>query len=60
MAHNTVYKAINGTLQDILNNTLIFGGTTVLLSGDFRKLLPVVNGGTRAQIVKASVKISYV
>ena len=54
-----MYEAINGILQEILNNTLIFGGILVLLCGDFRQLLPVVKGGTTAQIVKASIKRSY-
>ena len=59
MAHKTMYEAMNGTFHDILNNTLTFGGIPVLLCGDFRQLLPVVKSGTRAQIVKASIKRSY-
>ena len=41
MAHKIMYEAINGTLQDILNNTLIVGGIPLLLCSDFRQLLPV-------------------
>ncbi|GFV27686.1 ATP-dependent DNA helicase [Trichonephila clavipes] len=35
------------------------GGLTVLLSGDFRQILPVVLRGTRADIVKACLKTSF-
>ncbi|GFU67561.1 ATP-dependent DNA helicase [Trichonephila clavipes] len=35
------------------------GGLTVLLSGDFRQTLPVVLRGTRADIVKACLKTSF-
>ena len=59
MAHKTVYEAMDGTFQDILQNNMPFGGIPVLLCGDFRQLLPVVKSGTQAQIVKASIKKSY-
>ncbi|XP_060855642.1 ATP-dependent DNA helicase PIF6-like [Metopolophium dirhodum] len=35
------------------------GGCTVLFSGDFRQILPVVTRGTRADEVNASLKRSY-
>jgi ATP-dependent DNA helicase PIF1 len=36
-----------------------FGGKVVLLSGDFRQILPVVKRGSRAQIVGSCIKKSY-
>ena len=32
---------------------------TVILGGDFRQILPVINKGRREQIVNASIKRSY-
>jgi hypothetical protein len=34
---------------------LPFGGKTIVFSGDFRQVLPVVRKGSRAQIVGASL-----
>ncbi|WVZ75282.1 hypothetical protein U9M48_023354 [Paspalum notatum var. saurae] len=38
---------------------LPFGGKNVVFGGDFRQVLPVVPKGTRAQIVAASLRKSY-
>ena len=38
---------------------LPFDGKTVVLDGDFRQVLPVVRKGSRAQIVGASLRRSY-
>jgi len=35
------------------------GGCTVLFSGDFRQILPVIARGTRANEVNASLNRSY-
>jgi ATP-dependent DNA helicase PIF1 len=37
----------------------VFGGKTVLLGGDFRQVMPVVEGGTRLDTVDASITNSY-
>lgn len=34
MSHRFSVEALNLTLQDLMNNTLLMGGKTVLLSGD--------------------------
>jgi hypothetical protein len=39
MAHKHSFKALNKTLKDIKNNVKLFGGTLLLLSGDFRQTL---------------------
>nr|XP_051215882.1 uncharacterized protein LOC127333537 [Lolium perenne] len=38
---------------------LPFGGKTVVFGGDFRQVLPVVRKGSRAQIIDASLRRSY-
>ncbi|KAG5227547.1 ATP-dependent DNA helicase [Salix suchowensis] len=37
---------------------LPFGGKTILLGGDFRQILPVIPGGTKEQIINASLTSS--
>ena len=58
MAHKCNLEALNRSLQDIRNNTDLMGGVTVLLAGDFRQTLPVVQRGTRADEVNACLKSS--
>lgn len=38
---------------------LPFGGKVVVLGGDFRQILPVVNKGSRQDIILAAVNLSY-
>jgi ATP-dependent DNA helicase PIF1 len=53
-------KALDNSLGDIMGRShLPFGGKTVVLGGDFRQVLPVVWKGSRAQIVGASLRRSY-
>ena len=59
MARKEVYEAVDRSFQDIRGNNLPFGGITVLLSGDWRQILPVVRHGGRADIVAACLKKSY-
>jgi hypothetical protein len=40
--HKYVISAVNRTLQDLAGNPLPFGGKTVVFSGDFCQILPVV------------------
>ncbi|XP_064637877.1 uncharacterized protein LOC135494057 [Lineus longissimus] len=58
MGHRRVYEAVNRTLQDIRNSDKPFGGITVVLSGDWRQILPIVRRGSRADIVNACLKSS--
>ena len=59
MAHRRAFEALDRTLQDIRSSDDIFGGVTVLISGDFRQTLPVVPRGTPADEVSACLKSSY-
>jgi hypothetical protein len=45
MIAESVADTVDRTLQDIMNDTRPFGGTTVMFTGDFKQLLPVVRGG---------------
>ncbi|TVU21884.1 hypothetical protein EJB05_31555, partial [Eragrostis curvula] len=45
--------------MDSSNFNRVFGGKTVLLGGDFRQVLPVVEGGSRLDTIDASITNSY-
>ncbi|KAD0066211.1 hypothetical protein E3N88_44838 [Mikania micrantha] len=65
MVHKHGFEAFDRTLKDIFssdastNSNLPFGGKTIVFGGDFRQILPVVSGGTRQDIVNASLSSSY-
>lgn len=59
MANKKAIEAVDKTLQDLRNDQNRMGGITFLFSGDFRQTLPVINRGTRADEVNASLKRSY-
>src|SRR6202167_3833817 len=58
MQHKFAVEALDRTLQDVLGNKKPFGGITVLFGGDFRQTLPVVQRGSRHQILDASLRNS--
>ncbi|XP_075125698.1 uncharacterized protein LOC142198565 [Leptodactylus fuscus] len=58
MSHKHAVEALNRTLQDIRNNKKIMGGVVVLLAGDFRQTLPVIERGTPADEMNACIKAS--
>ncbi|XP_039690648.1 ATP-dependent DNA helicase PIF1-like [Medicago truncatula] len=66
MMHRWCFEAVDRSLRDImskndpLNALKPFGGMTVVLGGDFRQILHVVRGGTRPDIVDASVNSSKI
>lgn len=65
MNHRHCFEALDKSLSDILshlndsNNNIPFGGKPFLLGGDFRQILPVIPGGTREEIIDASLNSSY-
>nr|XP_043611506.1 uncharacterized protein LOC122583138 [Erigeron canadensis] len=65
MTNKHCFEALDRTLRDILKSTnpqsthIPFGGKVVVFGGDFRQILPVVQQGTRQDIVNASLKSSY-
>ncbi|PKA47985.1 ATP-dependent DNA helicase PIF1 [Apostasia shenzhenica] len=42
MARKCYIKALHKTLQDIIESEIRFGGKTIVLGGDFRQILPVI------------------
>lgn len=65
MAHKYCFHTVDKLLRDIMKkvNPLLanvpFGGKKFIIGGDFRQCLPVVLRGTRADIINASIKSSY-
>ena len=59
MLHRKHLEALDRTLQDLKNNSKLMGGTTVVLAGDFRQILPVITRGTKADELKACLKSSF-
>lgn len=58
MAHKHSLEALNRTLKDLRGNDRLFGGTLLLLSGDFRQTLPVIPCSTYADEINACLKSS--
>lgn len=52
MAHRKCFEALDRTLRDVLSERdssladVPFGGKIVVLGGDLRQILPVIEGGT--------------
>ncbi|XP_052164729.1 uncharacterized protein LOC127781722 [Oryza glaberrima] len=59
MTKRQAVETLDRSLQDIMDNTLPFGGKVIVFGGDFRQVLPVVTRGTRAQITDATLQRSY-
>ena len=58
MTHKAAFESVDRTLRDLRNRGLLMGGVTVVLSGDFRQCLPVVQRGTAADELRACLKAS--
>jgi hypothetical protein len=63
MNNRCCFEALDCSLHDILindnelPNDKLFGGKSILLGGDFKQILPVIPGGTKKDIVYASLCI---
>lgn len=66
MTHRFVFESVDRTFRDILTkvnpnaHSMLFGGLTVLLGGDFRQVLPVIPKKGREDIVGASLCKSHI
>ena len=60
MSHKQALEALNRTLQDLQHNELLMGGLLLVLAGDFRQTLPIIERGTRADEISACLKSSKV
>ncbi|GFV91767.1 ATP-dependent DNA helicase [Trichonephila clavipes] len=58
MSHKRAIEALDRCLQDIQNNRKLMGGVVVLLAGDFRQTLPVIERGTAADEMNENVLIN--
>lgn len=61
MQHRYAFECLDRSLRDIMKSVssekflMPFGGITILLGGDFRQILPVINMGSRPEIVAACI-----
>ncbi|KAI3854788.1 hypothetical protein MKX03_015873 [Papaver bracteatum] len=62
MIHRNALEAVQRALADLMmeanNGKLLFGKKTLVLGGDFRQILPVIEEGTREDVVNASISRS--
>ena len=61
MLDRLLYEAIDNTIEDFVaeeHNEKKFGGKIILISGDFRQLLPVIKKANRSTIVNQTIKKS--
>ena len=60
IGHKHVYETIDRSFQNLMENDLPYGGKIILHSGDWKQILPVLQGGSRADIVEATLKCSKI
>ncbi|XP_076882559.1 uncharacterized protein LOC143531055 [Bidens hawaiensis] len=60
MTHKHVFQALDISCKDVLKSKSLFGGKVVVFGGDFRQILPVIQKGSRQQIVNAIMCSSYI
>jgi len=60
MQHRYVAEAVNRSFQDIRSSEALFGGLTVVFGGDFQQILPVIEKGSRPEIVAACLQRSSI
>ena len=58
MSNWLVVECVDRCLRDIKGNDCLFGGLTVLLSGDLKQILPVIKKGRRSEIVDKCIRNS--
>ena len=56
--HKHALEAIDRMVRDIINKDKQLGGHTLILSGDFRQILPVVERGTKTDHINSCLKTS--
>ena len=59
MVHKHSFETLDRSLKDIKDNTSLFDGALLLLSGDFRQTLPVIPRASYADEIKVCFKESY-
>ncbi|XP_023741571.1 uncharacterized protein LOC111889660 [Lactuca sativa] len=62
MVYKHAFGALDRSLKDVFrsenstNSDIPFGGKVIVFGGDFRQILPVIPGGSRQNIVNASLR----
>ncbi|KAF8092050.1 hypothetical protein N665_0426s0008 [Sinapis alba] len=61
MMNKHCFEALDRSLSDIVgkHRNKPFGGKIIVFGGDFRQILPVINGAGRAEVVLATLNSSY-
>ena len=59
MSHKKAFEVCDKSFRDIRNNNKIMGNMVVILVGDFHQILPVIQGGTPYEEIRACLKSSY-
>jgi ATP-dependent DNA helicase PIF1 len=59
MAHKKALEALDRTMRDLRGKNQVMGGAVVVLAGDFRQTLPVIQRGTPADELNACLKASF-
>ena len=60
MGHRYIYECLDHSLHNIKGSKKLFVELTILISGDWKHILPVVTRGSWAQIIDAILKRSYI
>jgi hypothetical protein len=55
MVPNFALELIDRKLKELMENNLHFGGKIVIISGDFRQILPVQKRAGRSELVSLSI-----
>jgi ATP-dependent DNA helicase PIF1 len=58
MAHKHLMTGLDRLFKDLMQDDRPFGGKLVFMNGDFRHNLPIIPGGSEAQITNACLKRS--
>ena len=59
MTNKLAFEALDRILRDLTGKDQPMGGMCMLLCGDFQQILPVIQGGTRGNIVDSCLKKSF-
>ena len=58
MNNKIAFEVLDSTLKDLRRSAANFGRILMVMSGDFRQILPFIAGGTRGNKVNACIKSS--
>ncbi|KAK9675131.1 PIF1-like helicase [Popillia japonica] len=59
MSNRLTFELVDRTLRLVCNNDRPFGGKVIVIGGDFKQCLPIIQNGNRAAVVQACIKSSH-